>query len=415
MKCQKSIVRSIPYFPECLTIVFLMLVFTTMAYSQRVSSNEQRFIWFGTTLDPQTVMNESRELAEELTDSSIAQWQAKGDQHRTYRFEAAGADEPYRLCVPSSWDGTSKLPLVMFLHGAGSNENTYVDMNNKQMINLAAEHGFLLVAPLGDKGAYGNFLRLSAPFGNEQGGRDLMAQVTSSSERTNQLSEMDVMNVLEMVLHEYPVDRDALFLSGHSMGSGGTWYIGGKYSSYWRALAPMSGPFVQESGYPWDRLRTIPVFVTEGTQTPSLEGSHAVRDWMRENGFPLKYEEVNADHGGMIPLVLPHVFEFFDSCYTHPVKVAEPKTAGRFHRSGEFIAQYRSSRTLRITLPAHLNFSDATLSIIDLYGRTRCPRRRITCSAEDIGINGLTLSAGTYRVVLQSGSRKISASFVVTR
>lgn len=99
---------------------------------------------------------------------------------------------------------------------------------------------------------------------------------------------------------------------GHSMGSGGTWYIGAKYSFYWDAIAPMSGPFVQEVVYPWERLMSIPMFVTEGTSTASVDGSHALRDWLDAGGYPSEYLEVNADHAGMVPIVLPDVFEFFD-------------------------------------------------------------------------------------------------------
>ena len=212
-----------------------------------------------------------------LANPGGAQWRAKGDQHRSYRFAEANTDEPYRLYVPTNWDGQAKLPLVMFLHGSGSDESTYVDANNKQMLNLAQQRGYILVAPLGDKGAYGNFLRLSSPFGKPDEAAKLIAQITPDSERTNELSEKDVINVLELILAEYPVDRAAMFLAGHSMGSGGTWYIGGKYASYWKGLAPMSGPFVQETGYPWDSVRPIYLFVTEGTQAPSLDGSRALR------------------------------------------------------------------------------------------------------------------------------------------
>jgi len=102
------------------------------------------------------------------------------------------------------------------------------------------------------------------------------------------------------------------------MGSGGTWYLGGKYAEYWRGLAPMSGPFVQEDGYPWDDLTETFLFVTEGTQTPSLDGSRALSDWLAANGFKSEYEEVDADHGGMIPLVLPGVFDFFDRSRSGP-------------------------------------------------------------------------------------------------
>lgn len=275
-----------------------------------------RLIAFGTTLDPQAQVCESRALAQSLADPSASQWQAKGDQKRSYHFKAANADVPYRVVVPTSWDGKAKLPLVMFLHGAGNDESSYLDQNSKQMVSLAQQHGYLLVSPLGYQGAYGTFLRLPAVFGQPEEAAKKIAAITPESETTNELSERDVINVLELVLNEYPIDRAAMFLTGHSMGSAGTWYIGAKYAEYWAALAPMSGPFVQESGYPWDNIRRMPIFVTEGTQAESVAGSHALRDWMSANDFKIKYTEVNADHPGMVPLVLPDVFDFFDGVKT---------------------------------------------------------------------------------------------------
>lgn len=270
-----------------------------------------RAIAFGTTLDAQAQVCESRALAQSLADPSASQWRAKGDQKRSYRFNADNPNVPYRVVVPTSWDGQAKLPLVMFLHGAGNDESSYLDQNNKQMVSLAEQHGYLLVSPLGLQGAYGTFLRLPAVFGQPAEASKKIAAITPDSETTNELSEKDVINVLELVLNEYPIDRAALFLTGHSMGSAGTWYIGAKYSDYWAALAPMSGPFVEESGYLWDNIRRMPIFVTEGTQAESLTGSRALKDWMTTNDFQLKYLEVNADHPGMVPLVLPDVFDFF--------------------------------------------------------------------------------------------------------
>ena len=81
------------------------------------------------------------------------------------------------------------------------------------------------------------------------------ASVDEQRERTLELSEKDVINVLEIVLSEYPVDRASMYLTGHSMGSGGTWYLGAKYAQYWAAIAPMSGPFVDETNYPWEGCR----------------------------------------------------------------------------------------------------------------------------------------------------------------
>ena len=280
------------------------------------ANGDKRVIAFGTTLDPQGQVCESRALAQSLANPSGSQWREKGDQKRSYRFKAANADVAYRVVVPMSWDGKAKLPLVMFLHGAGNDESSYLDQNNKQMVSLAQQHGYVLVSPLGYQGAYGTFLRLPAVFGQPAEASKKIAAITPETETTNELSEKDVINVLELVLNEYPIDRAAMFLTGHSMGSAGTWYIGAKYADYWAALAPMSGPFVQESGYLWDNVRRMPIFVTEGTQAESLAGSRVLEDWMTSNGFKLQYKEVNADHPGMVPLVLPDVFSFFDGVKT---------------------------------------------------------------------------------------------------
>jgi len=44
----------------------------------------------------------------------------------------------------------------------------------------------------------------------------------------------------------------------------------------------------------------------------SVKGSYLMRDWMIAQGFDLEYLEVDADHGGMVLLTLPAVFDFFD-------------------------------------------------------------------------------------------------------
>jgi predicted peptidase len=271
----------------------------------------------GCAIIDQDQIRESQALAKSVAAPGDPQWRAKGDLHRKYHFPAANADMPYRLYVPTSWDGKSQLPLVVILHGAGADENMYVDLNDKQLIRLAEQHGYILVSPLGytRMGAYGTPLRLPAVFGNPEIAEKQRAAVSAEQERTLELSEKDVINVLEIMLNEYPVDRSSMFLTGHSMGSGGTWYLGAKYAQYWAAIAPMSGPFVDEANYPWDNIRKMPVFMTEGTgATPSLVGSKAMLAWMKERSFKIEYMEVNADHGGMIPLVLPSIFNFFDRC-----------------------------------------------------------------------------------------------------
>jgi predicted peptidase len=303
-------------------IAFLMSLFCAIAIdhtlAQPVSltvTKENHVILYGTALDPQAQISESQQFAKSIASPGSTQWRATGDQRRSYKFPGTGVEIPYRIYVPTTWDGKSKLPLVVFLHGGGSDENLYLESNARQLLKLAEQYGYLLVSPLGYSraGAYGTCLRLPAVFGQPEEAAKIMASVTKEKEQTLELSEKDVINVIEIILNEYPVDRSRLYLTGHSMGSGGTWYLGAKYNIYWSAIAPISGPFVEKDLYPWERIRNMPVFMTEGTgATPSLEGSRQMSSWMKEQGFKLEYMEVDADHGGMVPLVLPAVFDFFN-------------------------------------------------------------------------------------------------------
>jgi poly(3-hydroxybutyrate) depolymerase len=236
---------------------------------------------------------------------------AMGDQHRRYLFAPTGAEMPYRIYVPTTWDGRSSLPIVLFLHGAGANESTYLDMAGGLLKQLAEEHGYIVVSPLGftPLGAYGNPLRLPAVFGESAAAAAQRAAVTPERRRELDLSELEVITALEIVTEEYGADRSRTFLAGHSMGSGGAWHLAARYPERWRAVAPLSGPFIDKETYPFERIRDLPIFVTEGTAaTPSLAGSRALAEFLRAGDFDFDYLEVDGDHGGMVPMVWPAIF-----------------------------------------------------------------------------------------------------------
>lgn len=238
-----------------------------------------------------------------------------GSQHIDYEFAPTHERMPLRYYVPTSWDGTTALPIILMLHGAGANENSYMDRNAGQMMQLAEQHGYIVVSPLGHTplGAYGNPLRLPAVFGQDAVAAEQLAAMTPERQRTLDLSELEVITALELITETYGADRSRTFLAGHSMGSGGVWHLAARYPDRWRAIAPMSGPFVDRVHYPFDRIKPLPVFMTEGRgATPSLEGSRAMAAFLREQGFDFDYLETDGDHGGMVPQVLPAVFDYFD-------------------------------------------------------------------------------------------------------
>ena len=149
------------------TLLFVGVAADTMPAA---TAPGERVILCGTKIDPAAQIKESQELAKKIATPDRPTWRAKGDQKRKYHFPDADADMPYRIVVPTTWDGKAPLPMAVMLHGAGGNESTYLDMNNKLLPRLAEEHGYLLVSPMGysTMGAYGTCLRLPTVFGKSE-------------------------------------------------------------------------------------------------------------------------------------------------------------------------------------------------------------------------------------------------------
>lgn len=52
---------------------------------------------------------------------------------------------------------------------------------------------------------------------------------------------MDALEVLEIAREKYRPDPQKIYLTGHSMGGHGTWYLGATYPEKWAAIAPAAG------------------------------------------------------------------------------------------------------------------------------------------------------------------------------
>ena len=80
-----------------------------------------------------------------------------GDMKRHYLLEEAGEIMPYRLYVPTKYDGKTAYPLIVALHGLGATEDSIFDAYGPDFLKLAEQHGTIVAAPLGYRvdGAYG--------------------------------------------------------------------------------------------------------------------------------------------------------------------------------------------------------------------------------------------------------------------
>lgn len=52
---------------------------------------------------------------------------------------------------------------------------------------------------------------------------------------------VDALEVLEIAKKQYPIDENRVYLTGHSMGGHGTWYLGVTYPDKWASIAPSAG------------------------------------------------------------------------------------------------------------------------------------------------------------------------------
>jgi len=68
---------------------------------------------------------------------------------------------------------------------------------------------------------------------------------------------LDALEVLDIALRTYRPDPQRIYLTGHSMGGHGTWFLGATYAGRWAAIAPCAGyPVLQAYGSADGRIPT---------------------------------------------------------------------------------------------------------------------------------------------------------------
>jgi len=158
------------------------------------------------------------------------------DLHLTYPSVAEGGEQPYRLFVPSAYDGQHALPLIIAMHGTGGNENTLFDEYDNGAPKRAAEKaGVLLVSPRGA----------------------LVSEYRG-------VGEYDVLAVLEEVRRRYRVDESRIYLTGHSMGGTGSAYLALHHPDVFAAAASLAAAY----SFPWlaRNARSVPTLWIGGAE-----------------------------------------------------------------------------------------------------------------------------------------------------
>jgi poly(3-hydroxybutyrate) depolymerase len=249
-------------------------------------------------------------------------------QGRDYVFAETGEKLPYALFVPSSYDRAKKWPLMVGLHGSGRPYDWL--MGYEGMIDMAERDGFILVTPLGYRslGGFGAPRRTNPrpapaipaalPPGRSAAQAEALAmEARSLPANIRELSEKDVMYVLDLVRKEFTIDPDRVYLWGHSMGGGGTYHLAATYPNVWAALA-VAAPAPRATIDQLRQFKHIPILVLQGDadRTVPPEGARDSVAKMKELGMECLYVEIKGgDHSLFISKdkeILSKVFSFFN-------------------------------------------------------------------------------------------------------
>ena len=233
-------------------------------------------------------------------------------QGHTYVFEETGVEVPYAVFLPSQYNDAREWPLIVALHGLGRPYDWM--MGYESFIDFAERDGYIVVSPLGyhPRGWYGS-RGYGNPAGSGRGGGQ-----SALPDNLGELSEQDVMNVLEIARDGYNIDESRIYLWGHSMGGAGTYHLAARYPDVWAGLAVAAPAPLRDNIDQLAAFAEVPVLVLHGDEdsTVPVEGTRTWVARMRELGMQHVYIEVpGGDHSLFVrenPETLSKVFAFFN-------------------------------------------------------------------------------------------------------
>lgn len=184
-----------------------------------------------------------------------------------------------RLLAPESVRKGQPLPLVIALHGAGGSENIFFDAYGKgEIVRQCRQRGWLLVTPRSSQ-----FFGFTTPAGA----------------------------LIEAVNRLYPVDRQRVFLVGHSLGAAQAIGAAQETPERFAAVAMLGG-----SGRLTDKnkIQHVPFFIGVGTHDFAATGARKLEKSLRGLGVRTVefHEYPDIEHVTVVQHALPEVFRFLD-------------------------------------------------------------------------------------------------------
>lgn len=230
---------------------------------------------------------------------TFSQSLSEGPQVLTFFSDADDTDQPYGLYLPKNYDSSRRYPLVMMLHGAGSNHRlalrrVFGKSNLENETDVEASRYFP---------AWENF--------------DFIVATPSARGTAGYqgIPEQDVYDVLADVKKRFNIDENRIYLTGLSMGGGGALWLGLTRPDIWAAIAPVCPAPPSGTIDLAVNALNFPVHFFHGDADPVVPVA-GTRKWvadMQDIGIEVTYKEfVDVQHDSWVSAYdAGYIFEWF--------------------------------------------------------------------------------------------------------
>jgi len=164
----------------------------------------------------------------------LGQRLSPGPQDLSFFSSVDDTDQPYSVYIPDNFDETKKYPLVIFLHGAWSNHR----LGMRRLFGVGNSQGYDFIKP--GNVPYENDVEATRYWPLFRNVEYIAAAPLARGTAGYQgIPEQDVYDMIDDLKSRFNIDEDRLYLTGLSMGGGGTLWLGLTRPDVWAAIAPV--------------------------------------------------------------------------------------------------------------------------------------------------------------------------------
>ena len=182
-------------------------------------------------------------------------------QNYTDSILVKGLQRSYLMHIPASYDKSHLWPLVIVLHGGGSEAKTMDPLTDFNA--LADQQGFVIVYPE----AYKHLI--TGP-GMSQHWNDGRGDPGIKSQAENIDDVAFISALIDHLVQDLNIDRKMVFATGISNGAFMSNRLGCELSAKIAAIAPVAGNIPQKTASTWSPSRATSVLIINGTEDPMV-------------------------------------------------------------------------------------------------------------------------------------------------